>query len=178
MGSYEPISASIEILDSVQRYLQSSFNPRRLVIAREFERAIEEGRSNKDIGGALYREVRRKFATGKSLEEFASEGMVHPNLVNFTPFVLHAHQSRALELATGKARNIIVATGTGSGKTEAFLLPIVDSLLKERDAGTLSDGIRAVVIYPMNALATDQLDRLEKDSNLFRNFFWTFCRSH
>jgi ATP-dependent helicase YprA (DUF1998 family) len=162
MGSYEPISASIEILDSVQRYLQSSFNPRRLIIAREFERAIEEGRSNKDIGGALYREVRRKFATGKSLEEFASEGIVHPNLVNFTPFVLHAHQSRALELATGKSRNIIVATGTGSGKTEAFLLPIVDSLLKERDAGTLSDGIRALIVYPMNALATDQLDRLEK----------------
>ena len=161
MADYEPISASLEILDSVERYLKSTFNPRRASVALDFEKAISEGRKNKDIGGLLFREVRRKFETGKTLQDFVNEGIVHPELVKFTDFTLHAHQSKALQLATEEKMNVIVATGTGSGKTESFLLPIIDSLLKERDAGTLGDGIRAIVIYPMNALATDQLDRLE-----------------
>ena len=161
MSKYEPIDSSIEILDSVERYLKSSFNPRRGSIARDFEMAITEGRRNRDIGGSLFREVRRKFELGKSLSVLADQGIIHPDLLKFTKFPLYAHQSKALELCAGQERNAIVATGTGSGKTESFLLPIIDSLLKERDAGTLSDGIRAIVIYPMNALATDQLDRLE-----------------
>jgi ATP-dependent helicase YprA (DUF1998 family) len=167
MSEYEPIDASHAILDSVERYLKSSFNPRRAAIAHDFDRAITEGRINKDIGGALYREVRRKFASGTSLKELANQGVIHPDLVKFTDFVLFAHQTKALELASGKNRNVIIATGTGSGKTESFLLPIIDSLLKERDAGTLSDGIRAIIIYPMNALASDQLDRLETGLQLF-----------
>ena len=167
MSKYEPIDASLTILDSVERYLKSSFNPRRASVARDFERAITEGRNNKDIGGSLFREVRRKFASGASLKDLANQGVIHPDLMKFTDFGLYAHQSKALELVSGSNRNVIIATGTGSGKTESFLLPIIDSLLKERDAGTLNDGIRAIVIYPMNALATDQLERLEKGLQLF-----------
>ena len=51
------------------------------------------------------------------------------------------------------------STGTGSGKTEAFLYPIVDDLLRQRDKG-ITSGLTAILIYPMNALANDQLDRL------------------
>lgn len=167
MSHYEPIDASVDILNSVERYLKSSFNPRRASVALDFEKAISEGRNNKDIGGSLFREVRRKFAAGETLIELAKSGVIHRDLVKFTDFTLHAHQSKALKLASGENRNVIVATGTGSGKTESFLLPIIDSLLKERDAGTLTDGIRAIVIYPMNALATDQLDRLEKGLQRF-----------
>ena len=167
MTEFEPISSSLEILDSVERYLRSTFNPRRKAISEDYEKAIDAGRRNGDIGGALFREVRRTFAIGKSLKDFVTENLVHRDLTRFTSFDLHAHQSKALELATVQSRNVIVATGTGSGKTESFLLPIVDALLKERDAGTLTDGIRAIVIYPMNALATDQLERLEKGLDQF-----------
>ena len=66
----------------------------------------------------------------------------------------HAHQEHAIQQAT-KGRNFIVATGTGSGKTECFLLPIVDRLL--RDDELSEPGVRAVIIYPLNALANDQL---------------------
>jgi ATP-dependent helicase YprA (DUF1998 family) len=132
------------------------------MIAQEYEKAIENGRQNGDIGGSLFREVRRSFALGKTLNEFANEKQVHPELIKFTKFPIFAHQSKALELATCNSRNIIIATGTGSGKTESFLLPIVNSLLQERESGNLSDGIRAIIIYPMNALASDQLYRLEK----------------
>lgn len=69
---------------------------------------------------------------------------------------LYEHQLQALTKAQ-EDRNLIVATGTGSGKTECFLLPVLDDAV--RNPG---DGVRAIIIYPMNALANDQLDRLRR----------------
>ena len=59
-------------------------------------------------------------------------------------------------------RNIVVATGTGSGKTETFLVPIFNHLLTELEDGDLTPGVRALLLYPMNALANDQMKRLRK----------------
>ncbi len=73
-------------------------------------------------------------------------------------FVPYMHQRRAFErLAWQHAQSTIVATGTGSGKTECFLLPILDYCLANR-----APGIKAILIYPMNALASDQAKRIEK----------------
>ncbi|HEX3964819.1 MAG TPA: DEAD/DEAH box helicase [Trebonia sp.] len=58
----------------------------------------------------------------------------------------------------GGAQPTLITTGTGSGKTEAFLIPILDHCRRERSAGR--QGIKAVLLYPMNALATDQALRL------------------
>src|ERR1019366_6348997 len=55
----------------------------------------------------------------------------------------------------------LVSTGTGSGKTECFLFPIISKALELREAGA-AEGISAVIIYPMNALAEDQLGRLRE----------------
>lgn len=76
---------------------------------------------------------------------------------DFDPY---AHQLRAFEqLHTGGAEtpsNTLVTTGTGSGKTEAFLYPILDHCWRHRG----EPGVKAILIYPMNALATDQARRL------------------
>ena len=56
----------------------------------------------------------------------------------------------------------MVATGTGSGKTESFLLPVLSALIGEHQVGTLGPGVRALLLYPMNALANDQLRRLRR----------------
>jgi ATP-dependent helicase YprA (DUF1998 family) len=68
---------------------------------------------------------------------------------------LHSHQADALEAIVGARQNVIVATGTGSGKTECFLYPILDALLREQDLNRA--GVRALLVYPLNALANDQL---------------------
>ncbi|MYW31352.1 DEAD/DEAH box helicase, partial [Streptomyces sp. SID2119] len=76
----------------------------------------------------------------------------------FTP---HRHQERAWErLSTlhSPAEPTLVTTGTGSGKTESFLIPILDHCRREREAGR--DGVKAILLYPMNALATDQAHRI------------------
>lgn len=77
-------------------------------------------------------------------------------------FVPHAHQARAFARLTGDSPiSTIVATGTGSGKTECFLYPVLEHCRQMRKAGRR--GIKAILIYPMNALATDQANRLAKE---------------
>ena len=69
---------------------------------------------------------------------------------------LYEHQAEALAKAQG-GRNLIVATGTGSGKTECFLLPVLDDAARQPEPG-----VRSIIVYPMNALANDQLDRMRR----------------
>ncbi len=76
-----------------------------------------------------------------------------------TEFPGFVHQETAWQrLATNRlAAATLVATGTGSGKTECFLYPVLDHVAREREKG--QGGIQALVIYPMNALASDQARR-------------------
>ena len=69
---------------------------------------------------------------------------------------LHLHQDKALTKACVEKKNLVVATGTGSGKTETFLYPIVNEILNDPDFE--KPGVRVILIYPMNALANDQLN--------------------
>lgn len=76
-------------------------------------------------------------------------------------WVPYAHQLKAFErLASPNPKSTIVATGTGSGKTECFLLPVIDAVLRMN--AEKIEGIKAIVIYPMNALATDQARRFAR----------------
>ena len=73
------------------------------------------------------------------------------------------HQAQALELALSPPfRDLVVATGTGSGKTETFLLPVLGRIAAEALAGEsfTTRAVRALLLYPMNALVNDQLGRL------------------
>ena len=69
---------------------------------------------------------------------------------------LYHHQIESLEKAQ-HGQNLVIATGTGSGKTECFLLPVLDDA-----ARFTGSGIRTIIVYPVNALANDQLDRLRR----------------
>ena len=74
---------------------------------------------------------------------------------------LHTHQAEAVRAARGdddRPPALVVSAGTGAGKTEAFLLPLLDRLVRRPRTGT---GIRALLLYPMNALVNDQVERLD-----------------
>lgn len=77
----------------------------------------------------------------------------------------YQHQAESLETFLGNDREIIVATGTGSGKTESFLMPILGAMAIEADSrpqSWLQPGCRALLLYPMNALVNDQISRLRR----------------
>ena len=73
---------------------------------------------------------------------------------------LHTHQQEALTLA-GQGRSYVVTTGTGSGKSLCFFIPIVDAILRAK-AVDAKRRTRAIIVYPINALANSQMEELDK----------------
>ena len=105
-----------------------------------------------------------------TVQQLAKEGVLHWSCANIfqvgktesnpQPLHLYAHQLEAL--AKGQSqKSYIVTTGTGSGKSLAFFLPVIDRILKAKEADR-KPRTRAIVIYPMNALANSQLEELDK----------------
>src|SRR6266496_3196679 len=107
------------------------------------------------------------YRTGASLRDLIGEGVLDPAFARLGgPALpldrpLYTHQEQALRKAAA-GRNLVVATGTGSGKTESFLLPVLSALTAKHEAEALGPGVRALLLYPMNALANDQLRRLRR----------------
>jgi ATP-dependent helicase YprA (DUF1998 family) len=107
------------------------------------------------------------YKTGISLEEFCNEGVLSAKIKDLPSFnkpnpepiplnsPLYTHQVKAIRKLSGEQRSIVVSSGTGSGKTECFSIPIISDLLKDN-----TPGVRALLIYPLNALVNDQLSRL------------------
>ncbi len=108
-----------------------------------------------------YISLSKPFRQGRDLRELAKAGIVHPALPGLAPYpTLFAHQDETLQQGNA-GQHCLIATGTGSGKTEAFLYPLLDHCLRLRDEGA-PEGVAAVLVYPMNALAIDQLGRLRR----------------
>ncbi|MCC6316615.1 MAG: DEAD/DEAH box helicase [Gemmatimonadaceae bacterium] len=120
--------------------------------------SLEETRATPLLKGP-YVSLSRSFRRGASVADLVRDGVLHPHLANVSPYPnVYGHQESAIRsIVQGHAT--LVSTGTGSGKTEAFLYPIISRCLALRDDDA-PPGIVAVLVYPMNALAEDQLDRL------------------
>jgi ATP-dependent helicase YprA (DUF1998 family) len=110
-----------------------------------------------------YVTLARDFQRGSSLRQLAEAGQIDADLLKANwPFGgerLYRHQERGFA-AGREGRSFVVTTGTGSGKTEAFLLPVLDGILRRKREGIA--GVQAVFLYPMNALANDQVERLRR----------------
>ncbi|HUX40070.1 MAG TPA: DEAD/DEAH box helicase [Rectinemataceae bacterium] len=115
-------------------------------------------------------QINPSYKKASSVQDLVDEGIIHPACAHIfktgkpdgrpRDLILYKHQMDALAIAK-KNEPYVVTTGTGSGKSIAFFLPIVDRILREREAGG-ERRTRAIVIYPMNALANSQLDELGK----------------
>ena len=109
------------------------------------------------------------FEPGGTIEDLVTSGTLHPtaemifrskqdeNDKGASGFVLYKHQREAIETAR-EGKSYVLTTGTGSGKSLAYIVPIVDHVLRN---GT-GKGIQAIIVYPMNALANSQVEELNK----------------
>lgn len=155
----DPLETSRQIEESYKRYLKTLLSPRDGQLAEAFDAEID---ATSMLAKGPLLELTPPYETGATPRQLVEQGLLHtdfPQLNIPTDQPLYVHQETAIRKFLA-GRNLVVSTGTGSGKTESFLIPILNSLLEERSSGTLGPGVRALLLYPMNALANDQLKRL------------------
>jgi len=151
---------SREIEERYLQYLKTTFYFADPTLRTSFAKALNSGRLSKGPyleATPVFRRRQTPRTLFKSLlNSTPDEGLLSAAHGNRP---LYQHQEEAIQKSFG-GRNVIVATGTGSGKTEAFVFPILLHLYREFEAGELCSGVRALILYPMNALANDQRERL------------------
>src|SRR5581483_4346300 len=148
-----PVLFARTVNEQFLRYQLTAFPLTDERLARQAEEAIRGtgGRPTSLIKGP-YLTLSRAFRMGPSVEEVVARGVLHPAIAGIVEHpALFAHQWETVAAAHA-GRHCLVSTGTGSGKTEAFLIPILDQCLRLRDQGA-PEGVVAVIVYPMNALA-------------------------
>ena len=115
------------------------------------------------------------FADGGSVTDLVNDGYLHEDCAKIfqtgkteggtscdgRPIRFYRHQRDAIQAARGGDSYVLI-TGTGSGKSLSYIVPIVDRVLRARAAGDRRKKVRAIIVYPMNALANSQLKELEK----------------
>jgi ATP-dependent helicase YprA (DUF1998 family) len=142
------------VVDEYKAYVESFvrvFDPRLAAFVQE---QLDQG----ELWPDAVLQLNPAFAPGETLGALATQGALHPDTARFfgPELRLHRHQQQALAAAqTGKP--YIVSTGTGSGKSLTYLVPIVDAVLRNQPE---RHAVRAIVVYPMNALINSQLDAL------------------
>ena len=131
---------------------------------------------DREYGGGRYWpspliQINPSYVTEGTVESLAEQGDLHPLTADVFRFGksektpgtsarLYKHQRQAIT-ACLKRQPYVLTTGTGSGKSLAYFIPVVDAILKDK-AEDPTPRIRAIVIYPMNALANSQREELEK----------------
>lgn len=147
------------LADDIERrygeYIRTAFPFADPDLAERLRRKIEHEHL---LGTGPIVALQRPFMPGPTVAALRDANELHPKVAAiFEKWQLHQHQASALRrlCERGGRRSTLIATGTGSGKTESFLLPILDYCARHP-----GDGVKALLVYPMNALANDQLERL------------------
>lgn len=110
------------------------------------------------------------FVAGGYIDDLVSDGMLDDECAKIfriknaddtfgKRLCLHKHQADAIKIARHR-QSYVLTTGTGSGKSLSYFIPIVDDVLSRKKTGDPCKGITAIVVYPMNALCNSQLEEL------------------
>lgn len=157
MNDTNPIELVDDLKKVLERYIATTLpiSRRYPLLAARFRDEL----SRQPLVTGPFVEALPDFEKGGSLTSMlkSNGGFLHDAMgaIPTADRLLHKHQQTALELSTKHEKSLLVATGTGSGKTETFLYPIAHDLLTDPEPD--KPGVRALLIYPMNALANDQL---------------------
>ena len=117
-------------------------------------------------------QINPNYQTSATIDKLCDEGVLSPRCRDIfkvgkdnegmggKPMSLYQHQTHAISLAK-EHKSFVVTTGTGSGKSLSFFIPIVDAILRAKEQDKIPR-TRAIIIYPMNALANSQMEEINK----------------
>lgn len=124
---------------------------------KELAQKLDELFKNNFLWKPPYISITQNFESGKQIDDFVDDLGLSKEIVEATKILrFYKHQELAIENIVKNGRSTIISSGTGSGKTEIFLIPIFEECSKYDG----EVGIKAIIVYPMNALANDQVDRI------------------
>lgn len=140
--------------------------------AEDIQRYVDQAYAEGCFWPAPLIHLNPNFVPGKTIDQLVTEGVLEPECQHIfrtgkgegcpgRSLRLHRHQEEAVRLAQN-GTSYVLTTGTGSGKSLAYFIPIVHDVLKRRRQGDAAKGVAAIVVYPMNALCNSQLEELEK----------------
>ena len=145
-----PLQQSFEVKQSILEYLKATFSFKEKETSDSFYGFIEDEEHGMFKGP--YVSLKLPFKTNDESESIPLD--IKPN---FPPYKHQFESFKRLSSLNGhQPQPTLLTTGTGSGKTESFLYPVLDYCYQNRD----HQGIKVIILYPMNALATDQAKRL------------------
>ena len=166
-----PVEVSAKIQKRVRNWIRKSLPVERSV--PQMAPILDQFFAENPLAQDPFLELVPDYQPGVSLADLADQGVVTRRTAeifanyfhgseggNPDRIHLHEHQAQAVRNVCADGKSLVVCSGTGSGKTESFLIPLVDHLVRENEAGSLGPGVRAMILYPMNALVNDQIRRL------------------
>ena len=149
------------LIESYARFSRSFSTVRSDDLRSRIDQQYDEGRFWPD---ALL-SINPRFLQGPTAEELVASGDLDEatgKIFRFGPTSLRFHRHQAQAIAKARAgQSYVVTTGTGSGKSLCFFVPVVDAIIRARKAGK-PRRTSAIIVYPMNALANSQMNEIEK----------------
>lgn len=164
-GELDAFKVHRNLIDDYRRFTTGYFDLRDERIRASVDEQVAKGAQWPDPWLAL----NPSFASGGTVEHLVADGGLHQraaeifrvgkekSLKTAFPITFHKHQADAIEAARS-GDSYVLTTGTGSGKSLAYIVPIVDHVLRNGSGR----GVQAIIVYPMNALANSQMEELEK----------------
>lgn len=149
-----PLQQAYEAKDAIIEYLKATFNFKDKEVNDAFYAFIQNDEYG--IAHEPYISLKTPFTSAES------DGS---DVMDIVPgYTLYKHQYQSFQRLTSKGGHLpqptLLTTGTGSGKTECFLFPLLDYCYQWRLLHEHAEGVKAIILYPMNALASDQAKRL------------------
>ena len=161
-------ATALRLTESLRSYIEAQYHIRDESLIRERRRLLEEAGA---VSQRPFVESTPVYELDAPYAELALPASVKAVLSRLAELDIgiygkpYIHQATALKAFFTRHADLIVATGTGSGKTESFLMPIIGHLTAEaqtRPNTAALPGVRALLLYPMNALVNDQLSRIRR----------------
>ncbi|PSN13548.1 hypothetical protein C7271_22425 [filamentous cyanobacterium CCP5] len=154
-----------EVISDYRRYIESFLRIRDPKVEQFVHQELERGQLWTDP----LLQLNPSYKQGATIHELIQRGVLHPDCERYFPgFRFRYHQEQAF-LAAQRQEPYVLTTGTGSGKSMTYVVPLFDDLLRHPEV----NGVRAILVYPMNALINSQKQEFDK---FLENFPHTHIR--